>query len=61
MALERTAFGAQLMSKGATLEQISAFTANPRINANGKIVSLFDLTEETDAVEAATILLRARL
>ena len=55
-ALEDTAFGALLGSKGVSEEQRANLAGNPDLTRNDKTVSAFDLTEEVNADEAAGLL-----
>jgi len=56
-----TAFGSYLKSKGASEENINKYATNPDADADGKKVSLFDLTEEHSFAEAGDIILNAKL
>jgi len=49
-------FGALLQSRGLTGEQINKLAKNPNIHVGDKSESVFDMTEEKDAVDSANIL-----
>lgn len=52
----QTAFGHQLAQRGVSAENILRLASNPEIPQDGKPVTVFDLTEEMDAGEAASLL-----
>lgn len=56
IALDATCFGQLLASKGVGPQALEGLTKNPDLDHNGKKVSAFDLTEESDAVAAAEVL-----
>jgi len=58
---DHTAFGALLLGKGFSHQKLSALAENPDAEAGGKKQSVFDLTEEKDALEALTILEHSKL
>lgn len=49
-------FGAQLVAAGLTPEQVEKLATNIDVTHEGKNISVFDVTEEMDAAEAATLL-----
>jgi Nucleoside diphosphate kinase len=51
-----TVFGHVLIERSVPVHVIEAFGSNPSIQQHGRLVSLFDLTEEADAVIAAEVL-----
>lgn len=53
---EETAFGSLLADKGFSTERIKELAANPELERDGKTVSAFDLTEETNAAESVGLL-----
>jgi hypothetical protein len=48
-----TSFGALLLQKGFSEDQVGQFTLNPFYTYEGRSVSAFDLTEELDGIAAA--------
>lgn len=52
--LSTTSFGQLLLSKSIPREKVQALAENPQVTSDGKSVSVFDLTEETDAAPAAS-------
>jgi len=49
-------FGSALAAQGLSAEQIEKLASNVDVTHEGKNISAFDLTEEKDASEAATLL-----
>jgi len=54
--LTSLAFGSLLVSQGATAEQVKHLAGNPNVKNGDKNESVFDMTEEKDALESAKIL-----
>jgi len=61
VGFKETGFGALLASKGVSEDHIKQFAGNPNAEANGKKASVFDLTEEKNAVEAVDILSKSKV
>jgi len=53
LSFTNTAFGAYLVSKGLSADNLNKVAENPDVNKDGKKVSLFDLTEELSFDKAA--------
>jgi len=56
LSFSSLSFGAALAAQGLSEEQIIALAANPDVAHDGKNISVFDLTEEMNAGEAAPLL-----
>lgn len=53
---EETTFGHLLLAHGITREHVRVCATNPEVAVDGRRLSLFDATEERDAVDAADII-----
>jgi len=56
LAFTDLAFGAQLVAAGLTPEQVEKLAQNPDVSHEGNNISVFDLTEEANAKESASLL-----